>query len=294
MAKLVTNLPESLYHADPCEKPSLTATIANILERQSPAHAFHAHPRLGGEKRERSATLDKGTALHAMLLGTEPIVMSVDADDWRTKAARERREEIEAQGAVAMLRREHEALELVVDLIRQRFVEFGIDFDGDSEISAFWEETTTAGASVLCRGRLDHLSQDRSTIFDLKMSRSASPISCVKHVESYGYDVQSAAYTRAVEKAHPELAGRVDFVFLFAELEGPIAVTPVRLDTAFREIGTRKWLRAVETWERCLRTDHWPTYVSKVTEISPPPWSVARELDRQLDDDAQEDRWLPQ
>ena len=36
------------YHADCAPEPSLSSSIARTLLAQSPLHAYHAHPRMGG------------------------------------------------------------------------------------------------------------------------------------------------------------------------------------------------------------------------------------------------------
>ena len=38
----IHNLSAEVYHADPCVKPSLSSSIANVLLQQSPLHAWMA------------------------------------------------------------------------------------------------------------------------------------------------------------------------------------------------------------------------------------------------------------
>ncbi len=97
-------------------------------------------------------------------------------------------------------------------------------------------------------------------------------------MSEYGYDVQRAAYTSALRTIKPELAGREDFVFLFCEIEEPFCVTPVRPDGQFRDLGQRRWERAVQTWRDCLRFDNWPGYSDRIIDVAPMPWALAREL----------------
>jgi hypothetical protein len=56
------------YLADPCPEPSLNASIAEILLRQSPLHARDAHPRFTHVRREHSDAFDLGMAVHALVL----------------------------------------------------------------------------------------------------------------------------------------------------------------------------------------------------------------------------------
>ena len=46
----IHDIPPREYHADPCPAPSLSRSIAKLLVERSPAHAYAAHPRLGGPR----------------------------------------------------------------------------------------------------------------------------------------------------------------------------------------------------------------------------------------------------
>lgn len=83
-------LDEATYHADPCPSPSLSSGIIRALQR-SPAHAHHAHPRLGGAVSESTQAQDDGAVLHALILGYDPTAWIVEAEDWRGKAAQQER-----------------------------------------------------------------------------------------------------------------------------------------------------------------------------------------------------------
>lgn len=268
------------YHTDPCSTPSLSASIAHVISSQSPLHAYARHPKLGGVPRKDTRAFDMGSLAHSLLLGAGKEIAVIEADDWKTKVAREARDDARAEGKIPVLVRDHDEAKDAADTLRQRFAGFGIVLDGDSETTAFWTETTRDGAKVQCRGMQDHLKLP--TIYDLKSCRSASVGSCQRHVDSYGYAIQRAAYVSAMEKIRPDLAGRIDFVFVFFELAPPFAVTPVRLSGEFRELGERRWRRAVETWERCLRENYWPGYTESIVDLDPPRWALANDMDQQI------------
>lgn len=281
-ALLLRDMSESEYHSDPCETPSLSASIANVLHTQSPLHAYHLHPRLGGHRRPPTASMDAGSLAHLLLLGTGSKVEVIVADDWRTKAAKAARDEARAAGKIPVLVEDHDQAAATADALRARFDEHGIKLYGQSEVSVFWRE-----GSVQCRGRIDHvngLEPDRNLIqvLDLKSIKSADPDTCRRHIDTYGYAIQQAAYTRALAQLCPWASGRIDFVFVFFELEPPHAVTPLRLSGAFFELGERRWERAVRTWERCLSTGVWPGYEDGVGVVEPPPWAMARDMERQI------------
>lgn len=266
------------YFADPCAAPSLSASIAHVLDSESPLHAWSRHPRLGAVARKPTKTFDRGSLAHALLLGTGKDVEIIKADDFKTKAAQTARDAARVEGKIPVLFADYEEALLTAEKLRKKFADLDIVLDGESEVTALWTEKARNGCEVQCRGMIDHLKLP--TIYDLKSIRSAKPEMCRKHAEAYGYDIQRAAYVSAVERIKPELEGRVEFVFVFFELEPPFAVTPIRMSGAFRQLGTRAWKRSVDSWERCLRTNRWPAYVDGIVSLEPSPWTLARDMER--------------
>lgn len=275
---IVYDLHAETYRADPCERPSLNASTAGVLDRQSPLHAHNQHPRLGGKRRRPTASLDAGKLIHALLLGEEHSLEVIEAPNYKTKAAKQEFEDATAAGRIPVLLRDYDEARGAAGRLREQFDVLGFPLDGASEVSAFWTEEADDGTEVQCRGRIDHLRG--LTLIDLKSCRSAHPDALAKHVDTYGYAIQRAAYVSGLEKILGA-AGRVDFVFLFLELEAPFAVTPVRLNGEFRELGERKWRRAVNAWARCAREDVWPGYAGRVLDLAPPHWAMANDLERE-------------
>lgn len=279
------DLPADAYHADPCEQPSLSSSIANTIDKKSPLHAHAYHPRFGGKTRERTEALDGGTLTHALLLGDEERIHVVDAKDFRTNAAKLERDTAIAQGLTPILIEDFEAAEETAKALRQRIADKGFELTGRSELTAFWTEESEHGI-VQCRGRMDHVIEAGpvTTILDLKNCRSAHPDALKKHIDAYGYDLQQCAYVRAAEKIG-NAYGRVRFVFIFMETE-TLDIVPVELDGEFCALGERRWKRAVETWARCTSTGVWPGYADGVLRVGPPGWAMARELEREAEESA--------
>lgn len=271
------------YYADPCETPSLSQSTATELILRSPLHAWQHHPRLGKLRRESTGAMDDGTLTHALLLGKglEDIKV-LDVDSFRTNAAKAARDEAIAAGKTVVKASEYEAAIDVAKILRRRAADFGIALGTDNaEEKIEWTEETPEG-SVLCRGMLDHVVFNSAggmgaTIIDLKTCVSAHPKALERKILAYGYDIQETAYRRAVQAVAPECTGRIDFLFLFAEIVPPYAVTPVDLSGAYRLQGGLKWERACRTWARCLKTNKWPGYVEKRITLSPPPWALNEE-----------------
>ena len=86
----IYTIPHDVYHQDPCPTPSLSSSVAKVLLRQSPAHAAMQHPKLNNNYvNAESSRFDLGTIAHALLLEDDSSrLITIEADDWRTKAAK--------------------------------------------------------------------------------------------------------------------------------------------------------------------------------------------------------------
>lgn len=282
MEPQLLSMTQAEYLADPCPRPSLSSSVAHTLISESPLHAWLKHPKLGHAPRESSDSMDRGTIIHALLFGTmSDNVLIVDADDWRTKAAKEKRADAYLMKKTPVLKCDMEDAQEVAEHLRREVQAAGIELGEISERAAVWEEDTPAG-KVLCRGMIDNLNAAR--IIDLKTCRSAHPSSCAKHVIEYGYDIQFAAYTSFLRKYQPECAGREDFVWLFAEELPPgsprrVILTVARPDGAMQELGRARWAKACQRWAECMASGHWPAYADSPVRLEPPAWAVKQELE---------------
>jgi hypothetical protein len=272
------DVPADVYHNDPAERPSLSSSLAHTLATKTPKHAYLRHPKLGGGAWKNPTTsMNEGALAHELILGAGKGYEVIKADNFKTKVAQELRDAAIAAGKVPVL--EHafaEAKSVAHQLTKKLSEDYGIRLIGKSEAVAIWEEEHETGP-VLVRSMFDHLIESRGVIYDLKKIVSADPDTCERHAYDYGYDIQAHSYLRGLERVRPNLAGRCDFVFLFLELEPPYCITPLRPDGAFRELGRRRWNRAVNSWATSLRDNRWPEYSAKATTIGVKPWALAKE-----------------
>lgn len=282
------DVPEDIYHADPCEQPSLSSSLARVIVTESVQHAWHLHPRLGAKKREAGKAALEGTILHALSLD-QPLpdhVVILEHADFRSKAAREARDTAKAQGkhplsSTEFQRLKTQALELKeqqerdAELVAAGMAKGLVPYDGAPEVTIIWTEESFWGP-VTCRARLDKLqisADGRSaTIHDLKKVDSAAPSRIEQKIRQYGYYLQGATYRRALQHHMPHLDP--DFVLHFVEGAPCYGYTPTRLSPDYLELGEQQWLQAVEAWGRGLHTGEWPAYLEPGTvhTVSPPPW----------------------
>lgn len=279
MSARILSCTPAQYLSDPCERPSLSSSIAHTLVTRSPRHAWLEHPRLGAQARKATPAMDEGSILGKLVLGKGAEFEIVNAPDYRQGWARTVRDEIREAGKLPLLMHDFERMRKIADRIRKRCEEEGFPLDGESEVPVEFEEEGEHGP-VLCRSMFDHMRRKVHVLCDLKKVATARPSDLERRIVEYGYDIQDAAYRRAYEKLYPSAAGRTDFIFIFCEIEEPYEVVTARLDPAFREIGKQRWLRAVRAWERVLASGEWPWpgYADGAVLLTPPTWVLTQEL----------------
>lgn len=275
---IYTDISADKYHEDPCDGPSLSASIASTLIGYSPLHAYSQHPKLGGRSKKRTRSMDDGTLIHALLLDAGRNIVTIPYDDYRTNAAKAARDQALAMGSIPVIAEKLDIAKKIANKLEARLRDdFGIIFNGSSEVVVVWEEPGAFGP-VKCRAMMDHLLSGR-VIYDLKTTSDGRPRACSQSAVNYGYAIQHAAYTSALKRLNPELAGRIQMSFVFVELEPPFAATPATLSAELAELGAMQWRRAITTWERCLRDDTWPGYTTSRAVLDCPPWAMTAELE---------------
>ena len=278
------------YHQDPCPTPSLSNSLLKPLLAQSPQHAFQASSRLN-PKFEPSGNdrFDLGSAVHMLALEKGRALQVIEADDYRTTKAKEARDAARALGKIPILAEKYETALAMASSIRRGLRDFpgaeaALDLSrGKTEIGLFWEDE----AGCWGRNLIDRLITDEPmwTIFDLKtIARSARPDdpSLGTHFVDMGYDTQAAMQERGLCRVFPELSGRLQFRFVFVELDPPHMLSVVEPDAATMTIARKKVARGFELWAECLRTRQFPGYPRKIVSLRSPEWLANRWLEREI------------
>lgn len=218
-----------------------------------------------------SPKFDIGKAVHAKVLGAGAEVVIVDADDWRTKAAREAREDARAAGKAPLLTREFEAVNAMAEaVLAHPTARALLSQPGESEVSVFAD---VEGAPT--RARFDFLpnrDNRRTVAVDLKTTVDASLREFEKSVARYQYDVQAAWYTDTYEAATGDTGSA--FVFIAVEKGPPFLTAVYQLPLQWAEMGSVKAKRARQLFNACTLSNHWPGYPEEVQLLTPPTWTV--------------------
>jgi hypothetical protein len=277
------NIDADAYHSQSgVVTPRLSYSVAKLIIKQSPYHAWYSHPKLGGGGRETTAEMEAGSIAHKLLLGKGADIAIGEWDDWKKKEAREFRDEARANRLLPVLACKLEAIEAMVEAVTHQIQRseaadfFSSEFD--SEVCALWQTEADSGDIVECQSMFDRLNVDNGKIYDLKFTTSAHDRAVAAKINDMGYDIQEAFYTKALETLVPSLAGRIEFVFIFVESVAPHRISLAKLSGMNHSIGMSKVERAINKWSECLGSGMWPGYSPNIISVDPPPWALAAEM----------------
>lgn len=268
------------YHADPADAPSLSASIANILISQSPAHAWAKHPKNPARVEEKpDDRFEIGTCAHELFLRGENLIEICNYSDWRSNAAKEARDEARSYGRIPLLPDQADRVLAMTAAAREQAhnhtAQPPLFTDGKAEQTLVWEDDH----GVTCRARLDWLRDDYTTVDDMKTTgASADPQKWTRTAYGIGVDVQVAMHTRGVER----LTG-ITPAWRYAVIENypPYAMSVVDLAPSALALGRDKVQRAIDLWAACLESGDWPGYDKRVASIEVPTWEEMRWLERE-------------
>jgi len=258
-------IPSATYHADVCDTPSLSSSIAKLLLERPPYWAWAAHPKLNPEWKpaEPKAAFDIGSAAHALLLEEGAGIEMVEADNWLTKAAKEQRDALRAKGITPILTKDFERTFQMSQVASVFLADYGIDVSKtDNECTMIAEVD-----GVLCRTRADIFMPNR--IIDYKTTGVSLDV-FQKQASKFGYDLQASMYMRVAL----ELGEKCEWLFLVQETVAPYPVQMFKPTMEFLEVGKRKFAQALSIWSECLLMGEWPGYPKDIQLLDAMPWDL--------------------
>lgn len=253
---------------------ALSSGMIHTLMTQSPAHALHQQL---ADIDEPSSASDFGTAVHdAVLEGTDRIV-SIDAPDWRTKAAKEARDFARLEGKIPLLAHKVEAV-MAAAMEARAFVErsefAGLLDDGESEVTLVWDDGS------LCKARPDRISHALKVVCHLKTTEgSVAPGAFGRTVDNMGYDLALAFYERGAAAC-----GLQDYrhVILAVEQNAPYGCAFYALAPDMAALAASRVELGIRTWRHCAATNIWPSYDTRVYYLEAKPWQITEHEQAQI------------
>jgi len=198
------DISEREYHKDFAPAPSLSSSIARVLLEQTPRHAALAHPRLNPEfdagDRDPSRKAEIGTAAHKALTGKGAQIVIIDAEDYKTKAAKEARAEAYEAGHAPILRPDLDAAERIHRAVRDRIAAIpecqGALHIGKGEQAMLWQDT----GGIWCRALMDWWHEESLTVYDIKTTAGGLTDRDISSRIAGGWDVQAGLYIRGLTR----------------------------------------------------------------------------------------------
>jgi hypothetical protein len=261
------NVPMRDYIGDPCEAPSLSKGIVRAIVERSVAHAVLMHPRLSVVEDSASRATDLGSAAHAAYLYSADSIVWIDAEDWRTKAAKEERDAARAAGKCPLLvgqRPQIESMAAAARLVHSPGI-------GDVEVTLVWQER-----GVWLRCRPDILAPSfrglpGSWVPDYKTCATCHPQTWARRsLYAGGYDIQAALCRRGLRVVTGE-----DWTpcWIVGETEAPYSAVVIAPSPEMLSLADAKVDAAIDAWDRMLQTGARPSYEVGPHWIDPPAWA---------------------
>ncbi|WP_328856856.1 PD-(D/E)XK nuclease-like domain-containing protein [Williamsia herbipolensis] len=219
-------------------------------------------------------SMELGTVVHTLVLGTGSRIGVVDADAWTTKAAKEEAAEMRARGTVPVLAHQFETAQKIAARVREHDIAGQLFADGDPEVSMWWRDSET---DIMRRCRIDWMMRrrggNRQVLVDLKTTATHCEAGeLAKAVARYLYHMQSWWYCDGAQTLG--LGADPAFVFVFVSTTSPHLVRVVELDAEAVAVGKQLARQAIDRFIECTNAGVWPGWPPTITSLSLPRWAM--------------------
>lgn len=242
--------------------------------RRSAAYCRH---RIDEPDEESTPAQLAGQALHCAALEPERFAQRYrlrPPGDGRTKAVREAREALAAQGFVPL----SEETYLACEEARARLLAHPTLGDALRRTDARVElscvaDVTISGEPLRVKVRFDWVSRRIATAIDLKFVVDATPDGFSRAIYSYGWHRQAALYRLVGDR----LAIPVEIFYFGAVMKDPpYELGCYQLEEEAVALGTEEVWQLLSRYAHCERINHWPGFPEDVMPIGLPPWAYAK------------------
>lgn len=271
------------YRSDPCPIPSLTQSLCKIINDRSPRHAWTECASLNANyTSDDDPKFDVGNAAHKLVLGRGKDFEIINAEDWRTKAAKDARAEATKAGKIGIL---FHQFEKASTMAQATFRQLGKHEDanaftsGDAEVMICWEEN-----GIWFRSLIDWLHTDLRTVDDFKSTgMSVAPHVLGIRAEAGGWHVQAAFIERGLDILDPAGAGRRLYRFVAQETDEPHALNVMHMSEHWMVMGRKQVQHAVDRWTYAIKSGNWPCYSARSVTPDFPGFKEKQWLEREME-----------
>ena len=217
---------------------------------------------------EHKDVFDVGSAAHKLVLGVGAPIVVVDADSWRTKAAKAEADEARKRGELPVLPKELEQIKgMAAALADDPDASEVLGQAGRVEVSCFWPDPVT-GLMLRCRfDKLPDPPEDGVLVVPVDYKTTASLDGCAYSVEDFGYHQSAALYEDIlVGLGYCEA---VRFVFVAQEKSPPYFPGVFALSPEYVQLGRDMNRAAIDLWVWCNETGEWPGPFAGLNTLHP-------------------------
>lgn len=252
---------------------ALSYSGIKILLEQTPAD-FIAPPK------PRTDEMSFGLIVHKMALGKGERFEISPFDDYRSKAAREWKDDCIASGGIPIKAGKYDDAKIMADIIIERIKRSLNGAAYLTEVPAFWQEGDTWFSMMM-----DVWAPEIHTVIDPKTTGNVHQFD--REITKFGYHIQSALYRRGLDKIRPEHAGRHQLKLLPIATEAPFTSRLISISEGWRTGAEMDIERATRTFNECMATGIWPGYPDEEV-MDEPSWQMKLRMDREFADEGEE------
>jgi len=242
------------YH----DLPALSAGGAWMLVEECPQKMWFNSPMNPGYAPKRERKFDVATAAHCAMLEPDEFANRtavIDADDYRTKDAKAKRDEAYSLGKTPLLVGQLDQVKAIRAAILAHPLASKAFTAGKPEQTLLWRDPET---QIPCKARPDWLRDGFAYMADLKAQHTANPREWPRTAFGLGYHLRAAWYLDGCEIVtgkRPE-----HYWFVVVEREPPHCISVFQLDERAIEWGRLFARRAIQILAKCIERDECPGY----------------------------------
>jgi len=269
----VYDIPNDVYHADPCPEGSLSNSGAKLL---MPVPFKGCPKKFDYDRRtepEHKNHYDFGHVAHKLVLGEGDEIDVVNAPAWNRKMdagtnSNTHKEAAYDAGHIPILQKDFNKAEDMARAVKDHAFAGKLFESGKPEQSLFWRCKDTG---IMCRARLDWMPTG-NLFADYKTCRqTVTEDDLTRTTANLGYWLQAAWYLDGIRTLG--LCDDPQFLFVFQETAPPHIVTVAQLSPDYLEWGRMAALKARSIFAECQRTGDWSAdYNPDVVTIGPPKY----------------------
>lgn len=288
----VYDIPDKVYHADPCPEPSLSSSLMKALNKETPQKVFKKHPRLNPDYQPiNNPKFDIGKLAHSMLLDTPEKIVRIDVDSFRSDEAKYYRDKAWKEGKIPVLKTAYEQAELMVE---SAYHQLSLSPEGQMFLGDGYSEQTICWieGGIWHRAKMDRITLQRHVMFDYKTTETLSNIDDYNRIiVNLQYHLSAAHYIEGEIQLHKQ---EPDFFLIVQETQPPFTLAIIRMSGSYIQCGRIRRQKAISIWTWCMKHNKWPGFPPKSITVRPPVFEKQNFLDEDnkplsyLDDDMKE------